>query len=112
MSRTTRGFQKITGGFKWTRSGFVKLPDRLKTVTIKKPSLAAKGATAIKIKPRKGKAQPKTRLGVRVHRMAVETSAENSAPTLAPEPQKLTAPQRRPTWAGKYADLAPPQPAD
>ena len=98
MTKRLRGFQKIAGGFKWSRHGFVKLPDRLRTVSIKPQPLRAKNAAQLTPKKRR---QPENRLGVKRPEKAKEQGGE----VAAPESTTPTTRQPRSAWSGKYDGL-------
>jgi hypothetical protein len=110
MSRFLRGFRKVSGGIKRTRTAAVRLPDRLQAVSIKAQPLAQQlDAETTSLKPKKPRRQPKTRLGAKPEKKAKEQGGEFSAPTPAPKGGPLTTRQPRRAWHGKYDDLAPPK---
>ena len=105
MTKRVRGFQKIGGGFKWTRSGFVKMPDRMRSVSLAAQPLKQKNAAKFTPDDRR---QPEGRLGVKRQEKGKEQGRTDSAPTAAPDAAK-PAPQRlRRSWRGTYDDLTKP----
>lgn len=108
MSRTRRGFQKVTGEYRRMRRGYVKQPDRLRAVSVRKLPLRQKNAD--KIENPRSREQPETRLGVKAHQTPKEQGRAVSASTPAPEIAKPATRHGRRAWGGKYDALAPQDP--
>jgi hypothetical protein len=109
MRKLRRGFRKVAGGFKRTRTAVIRLPDRLQPVSIREAPLSHQLAAKVtSLKRKKARHQPETRLGV--DRKAKEQGGKVSAPTPAPEAATPAQRQMRKAWSGKYADLTQPTP--
>jgi len=102
---TKGAFRKI--GWTWTaRQGWKRFPRRLQAVKLVPVPKKRKTRKVRRISPAAPK--PEKMADAEAPQIATEQGRADSAPTPAPKPEKLTTPQIRRTWGGKYDSLPPP----